>query len=458
MPMPVPGVPRERPPNQRLREMIAACGMSYDAVARAVVRVAAENGEVLRTNRSAVAHWVAGTAPGERTAAYLAEALSRRAGRPVTPEQIGLAASPYPLACAADPAATVAALARADTGHRGFLAVAVYTAADASLPLGYDHEPVTRLLRARTGSARAGASEVSVVRQVTRAFGAADEVLGGGHGLSAAAAYLADTVVPLLSARFAGEHVRREAFGAAAELAWLLGFKHHDLGQEGAAQAYYLAGFQLAAEADPHGHAAWMTRALAHQALAAGQRRLARDLAASALARAAGRADGATEALLHVTYARTLAALGDRPAAARELLAAEDSLSRNSRPQAGYSLLAGPAPGTFASHTARALTEAGDHPAAEAQHRAAFASWDPQAFPRVHLLTWIDLGDSLAAQASADEAVAAWEQALSLAGPMASARSRTALASVRGPLATYQRRGVPGAAGLEQRMRQAGAW
>jgi hypothetical protein len=45
-----------------------------------------------------------------------------------------------------------------------------------------------------------------------------------------------------------------------------------------------------------------------------------------------------------------------------------------------------------------------------------------------------------------------------MVGPIASARSRAALASVRRPLAAYRRRGVPGAAGLEQRMRQAGAW
>jgi hypothetical protein len=288
----MPRAPQERSPNQRLREMIAACGMSYDAVARALIRVAAENGEVLRTNRSAVAHWVAGTAPGERTAAYLTEALSRRTGRPVTPEQIGLPASPHLLPSSVGPAREVSALARGDVDHRGFLATAVYTAVGASLPLGYDHEPVARLLRARTGRTRVGAGEIAVVRQVTRAFGAADEMLGGGHGLSAVAAYLADTAIPLLSARFASEHDRREAFGAAAELAWLLGWKHHDLGQEGAAQAYYRAGFQLAAEADPHGHAAWMTRALAHQALAAGHRRQARDLAASALARAVGYADG----------------------------------------------------------------------------------------------------------------------------------------------------------------------
>ena len=454
----MPRAPQERSPNQPLREMITACGLSYDAVARAVVRVAAENGEALRTNRSAVAHWVAGTAPGERTAAYLAEALSRRAGRPVTPEQIGLPASPDLLPPGAGPVGEAAMLARADVGHRGFLAAAVYTAAGASLPLGYDHEPVTRLLRARTGQARAGAGEVAVVRHVTRAFGAADEMLGGGHGLSAVAAYLADTAVPLLSARFTSEHSRREAFAAAAELAWLLGWKHHDLSQEGAAQAYYRAGFQLAAEADPHGHAAWMTRALAHQALAAGHRRQARDLAAVALARASGHADGATEALLHVTRARTLAALGEKPAATRALLGAEEALTRDGRPQAGYSLLAGPAAGTFASHTARALTQAGDHAGAEARHRAAFASWDREAFPRVHMLTWIDLGDSLAAQGRADEAVAAWGRALDMAGGIASARSRAALASVRGPLAAYQARDVPGAAGLAQRMRQARAW
>jgi len=346
----------ERQPNERLREMITACGLSYDAVARAVVRVAAENGKALRTNRSAVAHWVAGTIPGEQTAAYLTEALSRRAGRPVAPEQIGLAAGLRPLPASSSPTGEAAALARADVDNRGFLATAVYTVTGASLPLGYDHEPVARLLRARAGQAKAGRGEVAVVRHVTRAFGAADEVLGGGHGLSSVAAYLADTVVPLLSAWYLDDRTRREAFGAAAELAWLLGWKHHDLGQEGAAQAYYRTGFQLAAEADPYGQAAWMTRALAHQALTAGHRRQARDLAITALARAAGHADGATESLLLVTHARTLAALGERPAAARALIAAEDALARSDEPQASYSLLAGPAPGTFASHTARALT------------------------------------------------------------------------------------------------------
>ena len=248
----------------------------------------------------------------------------------MTPGQIGLPASPDLLPTGAGPAAEAAALARADVDNRGFLAAAVYTAAGASLPLGYDHEPVARLLRVRgragqragTGGGRGAAAGNQGVR-------------GGGRDAGRRPRPVRRRRLPRRHRRPAPvrpvrqRRARREAFGAAAELAWLLGWKHHDLGQEGAAQAYYRTGFQLATESDPHGHAAWMTRALAHQALAAGHRRQARDLAAAALARADGHADGATQALLHVTHARALAALGERQAAARALLAAEDALTRD---------------------------------------------------------------------------------------------------------------------------------
>ncbi|MFC4591801.1 tetratricopeptide repeat protein [Sphaerisporangium corydalis] len=435
--------------------MIVVCGMSYDGVAGAVRRIAAENGEVLRTNKSAIAHWVAGVEPGERTAVYLAEALSRRAGRPVTPTQLGLGAGVGPELVGTQPIETAALLGSADVEHHSFLAAAAYTAAGVMMPLEYDHEPVARLLRARTGQARVGAEEVAVVRRITTAFGAADEVLGGGHGLSTVAVYLVDTAAPLLSGRFATEKTRREAFGAAAELSWLLGWKHHDLGQEGAAQRYYLLGFQLAVEADPHAHAAWMMRAVAHQAIGLKQHRHSLDLVRGALTRAEGYVDGATHALLHITHARALAALGEKPRAAHALLAAEDALGRDGGPQPTYSLLMGPAPGLVDSHTARTLTEIGDHSGTEARHRAAFVSWDPVAFPRVHLLTHMDLGDCLAVQARADEAISAWSQALDLAEGMASARSRSALASIRPTVAVYRRRGVPGAVLLERRIQQA---
>lgn len=74
---------------------------------------------------------------------------------------------------------------------------------------------------------------------------------------------------------------------------------------------------------------------------------------------------------------------------------------------------------------------------------------------RVHALTYADLGDSLAAQARSDEAVAAWFQALPLMEGMASDRSRKAITALRSPLAIYRRRRVPGAAELARRAREA---
>jgi len=271
--------------------------------------------------------------------------------------------------------------------------------------------------------------------------------------LTTVTAYLADTAAPMLRARFCSDALRRRAFGAVADLADLAGWKHEDLGQEGAAQRYYQVGYQLACEADPHGHAAWMMRALAHQALHLKQPAHCVDLMAGALERAVGHVDGQTEALLHVSHARAYASVGERAAAARALLAAEHALTRIDEPQPFYSAISGPA--TVANNTAKALTDLADHAGAERRHRDALTRRDPEKYKRAHMLTHADLGGSLAAQARADEAVGAWSQALSLMEGVASARTRKAMASIRPTLATYRKRGVPGAADLDRRVYEA---
>lgn len=91
----------------------------------------------------------------------------------------------------------------------------------------------------------------------------------------------------------------------------------------------------------------------------------------------------------------------------------------------------------------------------EQQHRDALLRWDPERYKRVHALTYAGLGDSLAAQARADEAVAAWSQALTLMEGMTSDGTRKAISSLRSTLAVYQRRRVPGAAELARRAREA---
>ncbi|MGW9137547.1 tetratricopeptide repeat protein [Streptomyces sp. NPDC055681] len=443
-------------PNSRLRETIDAAGCTYEALAKDVRRIAAENGELLQTNKSAISHWAGGArSPSGRAGQYVAEALSRRLGRVVTQTEIGLESPDSEPLDNGDPVATVTDLGRADVERRRFLTIAAFTTAGVAMPLVHDHEATSRMLRARTGRSVIGSDDIDVVRQITAAFSAADERLGGGHGLTTVTAYLADTAAPMLRGRFASEALRRSAFGAVAELAYLAGWKHHDLGQEGAAQRYYQVGYQLACEADPHGHAAWMMRALAHQALSLKQPHHCVDLVEGALAIGLGHVDGQTEALLQIAHARAYAAVGENPLAARALLAAEDALLREDGPQPSFSRVSGPAAGTVASHTARTLTDLADHIGTEQQHRDALTRWDPEKYKRVHALTHADLGDSLAAQARADEAVAAWTQALVLMEGMTSDRTRKAITSIRTTLAVYQRRRVPGAAELARRAREA---
>ncbi|MEU2075530.1 tetratricopeptide repeat protein [Streptomyces sp. NPDC013489] len=449
-------MPAASDPNSRLRETIHAAGCTYEALAKDVRRIAAENGELLQTNKSAISHWAHGTrTPSGQAGQYLAEALSRRLRRVVTPTEIGFQTGDPETPSNGDPVTAVTDLGRADVERRRFLAIAAFTTSGVAMPLLHDHEATSRMLRARTGRSLIGEEDVHVVRQITAAFSAADERLGGGHGLTTVTAYLADTAAPMLRGRFPSEPLRRAAFGAVAELAYLAGWKHHDLGHEGAAQRYYQVGYQLACEADPHGHAAWMMRALAHQALSLKQPHHCVDLVEDALRRGLGHVDGQTQALLHITHARAYAATDESTLAARALLAAEDALLRSDGPQPSYSRVSGPAAGTVASHTARTLTDLADHTGTEQQHRDALTRWDPEKYKRVHALTHADLGDSLAAQARADEAVAAWTKALILMEGMTSDRTRKAITSIRSTLAVYQRRKVPGAVDLARRAREA---
>lgn len=443
-----------RKPNTLLADAITRANWTYDGLARAVRTVAAENGEVLQTNKSAVAHWTAGVCPGERTRRYIAEALSRRAGRAIPPSDIGFASSED-----APPLTTDPITAAVDLGHAGmrptsFLGAAAFTVHAVAAPLAYDHEAVSRMLRARLPGTAVGVEEVHTIRQVTAALGAADERHGGGHGFTTVMAYLADTAAPLLAGRFSSGHVRRDAFGAVAELAYLAGWKFHDLGNEGAAQRYYLLAYQLAYEADPLAHSAWMLRVLAHQALHLKRADHSLDLTQEALRRAAGRVDGGTEAVLHVTLARACAANRQPAAAARALLDAAGALARDDTPTSSYASATGPAPGTVASQTARTLKDLGDHRNTERHYRDALTERDPAAYRRIHALTYIDLGTSLAAQARADEAVATWTNAMEHLGQVASSRHRDAVATMRRTLATYKRRRVPGAADLDQRARE----
>ncbi|MFF9982784.1 tetratricopeptide repeat protein [Streptomyces erythrochromogenes] len=441
----------DRAPNNALADVIEESGATYYALAREIRSVAAEAGQRLATGPSAVAYWVAGGTPSGQTPLYIAEALTRRAKRKVTVAEIGLGSARTGVALDDDPLATIADLGRSVMQRRRDFLGAAFTAAAVSLPLAYDHEAVAATLRAAEGGGTIGPGEVATVRQLTEAFRSVDERMGGGHGLSTVTAYLTDTVAPLLTSRFTTASVRAEAFGAAARLACLVGWKHHDLGREGAAQRYYLLGYQLACEADPTGHAAWMMRALTHQALDLGHPASCPELAEAALGRAAGKVDRQTEALLLVTAARAYGAGGQGNKAARALLAAEDAVMDTRDPVRAYAAASGPVAATVASHAGKTLTAMKDHSAAERHYRRALAGRTPGTYQLKHGLTMATLGTAVAAQHRHEEAVGLWARSLDFMGGVVSDRNRQAVKTIKSAAAGYRKRGVTGAANLDQR-------
>lgn len=167
-------------PNSRLRDTITAADCTYEALAKDVRRIAAENGELLQTNKSAISHWVGGArSPSGRAGQYVAEALSRRLGRVVTQTEIGLQSSDAEPLDNGDPVTTVTDLARADVERRRFLAIAAFTTAGVAMPLIHDQEATSRMLRARTGRSVVGSDDINVVRQITAAFSAATNAWAG---------------------------------------------------------------------------------------------------------------------------------------------------------------------------------------------------------------------------------------------------------------------------------------
>jgi len=439
-----------RAPNQALRRMVQAAGCSYATLARLVVAVAAENGDQALTNRSSIAHWIGGTRPSGRMSDYLAEALGRRLGRRVTLADIGLGTEDgtVPPPFGPDPIGSVIDLGKADLDRRNVL----FSIAVLPLSLAYLAEAAERGTRVRERGGRVGRAEVDAVREITEAFNRVDETLGGGHGRVAVVQYLITDVAAYCTGYFERERDRRAMFGAAAELAYLAGWKCHDMGAEGLAQQYYTRSLQLASESDARGHAAWALRILAHQALDLGRPQRCSALATRAWDLVRGRVDSATESLFAITAARAYAAGGEHRAAIRAVHCAEDAVGRGDDEQMPHwAAITGPAAATVASHTAKTFTALGDHRRAEAHYVAAAAGRDPENYRRIHALNLAQAAEAQAAQGHADQACATWSTAVTYMEGVTSDRHRQALTTMRAQLRTFRRRDVPGATQLDRR-------
>lgn len=446
-----------RSPNLLLRGMISAADMTYESVARSVRSVARESGHSLRTNRSAVSHWLAGARPSDVTAGYLAEALSRRLGRPVALREIGFASS-----CTQGApfwrTDTLGALYELggddlDLGRRRAVSTAAYSVAALAVPGGdWWTGMAERTVRSVTSRHRAGHRDVEAVREVTAVFSRMDQRHGGGHARTAVVQYLTTDVAAHLNGCFIDDRVRREMSSAAGELAYLAGWMAFDNGQHRVAQRYFITAVGLAAEANDAPLAGHVLRAMAHQAVDLGHPGEALKVAAASVDGA--RYTGATpreRALLGVVHARALAASGEKQAAVAALLRAEDDLAAAAPGDADPARVFFFGEASLAHETACTLRDTGDLRGAQRQFRRSVRARDVSSFARTHAVTLGTLGAVQARRGAMEEACATWSRALDAMDGVHSARARRTVVEMRRAFASVRGRGVPGFDRLDRR-------
>ncbi|WP_223168114.1 hypothetical protein [Nonomuraea sp. SYSU D8015] len=317
--------------NRALATLIEQAGWTQAATAQHVNAVAAENGQRMHYDRSAVGHWLTGTVPRPEGILAAVEAFRRRLDRPdLVPAHLGWpdpgGAPPADDPWRGDPVARLATLGEDDMlDRRTVLTAGTFTLAALSGLAARGDTP-----RAPVAGARAGAADVARVRAATSSFADLDDQYGGGHARAAVAAYLAREVTPLLHGTTGRR--RPDLFSAAAELSYLAAYMAMDAGANALAQRYYISTVRLADEAGDLVLRATALRSMAVQAAELGHDGEALALAEAAASALGGHGPPRTQAWITGMRAEAHAGAGTRWEALSLLHRTETQLERADSP------------------------------------------------------------------------------------------------------------------------------
>ncbi|RBM19075.1 tetratricopeptide repeat protein [Streptomyces sp. PT12] len=317
-----------REPNRGLARLIAESGLTATQLARAVNRLAREAGQATRYDQPSVSQWLGGTVPREAVRPFVAEALARRLGRPVTLAELGFP-SPARTSSASSPAysRTVEELldlvrSDMDPSRRGVMSAGLYSVA---LTIPGWPDIVGRMEAVQTGFARKiGMADVTAVSDMTDRLCELDDQYGGRYARPMAAAFMANTVAPYLRAD-GSDKVRRAMLSAASFLCYVTGWMAVDEGLHGLAQRYYVKGLELAGASNDHLTYCHILRGMSVQAADLGHGPHAVRLANSAAA-ASPTSGPRMRAFLAGQQAHAYAVAGDRINAFRSTREAEKAL------------------------------------------------------------------------------------------------------------------------------------
>ncbi|WP_405556224.1 regulator [Streptomyces sp. NBC_01171] len=349
--------PAQRTPNRQLAALIAEAGFSNAGLARRVDQLGLEHGLDLRYDKTSVTRWLRGQQPRGTTPALIAEVFTRRLGRRLTAQDLGLDAC-APVYAGLEFAGTpeeavdiVSGLWRKDSGSHAELRKIAFTPAGLVVPsrdwlIGKADDRVARepgiRVPAQARSAEAGpvrapapaerpsghrvtGGDLAALRSVGELFRALDDQYGGGHARQALVRYLEHECEPMLRGSYS-EQTGRRLFGAAADLTRLAGWTSYDIAAHGLAQRYFVQALRLAQAAGDRAYGSYVLVTMSRQAVYLGHGREAVQLARVAQQGIGTGATPVVQALLHAAEARAHAVLGETRACTGALVRAERAL------------------------------------------------------------------------------------------------------------------------------------
>ncbi|MEW2302747.1 regulator [Streptomyces sp. NPDC006655] len=358
--------PAQRTPNRQLAALIAEAGFSNAGLARRVDQLGLEHGLDLRYDKTSVTRWLRGQQPRGTTPALIAEVFTRRLGRRLTAQDLGLDAC-APVYAGLEFAATpeeavdiVSGLWRKDSGSHAELRKIAFTPAGLVVPsrdwlIGRADDRVARgepapaaarvpaqtrpvapkqlpvlPVRPRGGTERGPgqkvtSGDIAALRSVGELFRTLDDAYGGGHARQALVRYLEHECEPMLRGTY-GEQTGRRLFGAAADLTRLAGWTSYDIAAHGLAQRYFVQSLRLAQAAGDRAYGSYVLVTMSRQAVYLGHGREAVQLARVAQQGVGTNAPPVVQALLHAAEARAHGVLGEVRACTGALVRAERAL------------------------------------------------------------------------------------------------------------------------------------
>jgi hypothetical protein len=321
----------QREPNRKLEEVMRLAGCTNSGLAKRVIDVASGHGVEVHYDHVNVKRWLAGTQPRGLTPSFIAEALSRKLGRPVSLADIGIETHDGGLLPGADRYAerlsesveAVSALVRADlVGSAGGRSDTIDSGAWSDLMIRWLVAPDTMI--AATSPVTDTATEA--VTRATTLFSQLDYQFGGGYARSSLVQYVNTEIAPLLVARPNSQ--TPELLSAASALLRLTGWTAYDTGNHVLAHRYLLQALRLAQAAGDRALGGRILAGMSHQANFLGYHDSAVNLARTARHGAEGVATPTAMALFHAMEARALASRGDRRDCESALVRAEYWLDR----------------------------------------------------------------------------------------------------------------------------------